>query len=243
MVATLLFFTSLALVLCVAVQILWVVFSGTRVPVPKIMRDEQTIGAGPSLRYLVMGDSTSIAQGGDYIRGYAVATAKYLAKKHTVTWKNIGISGARAYDVLEQQLPAALAFSPDLVLLAVGANDVTHFTNLDVVRNSLERVVQSLQDGNPNVRIVLTGAPAMGTVPRFLRLTRSLMGRRTRAVNNQVVEVARHRRVVFAPIAEETEEIYRTHPELFAADKFHPTTEGYLPWIPVLKHAIDKTKV
>ncbi|HYG84099.1 MAG TPA: SGNH/GDSL hydrolase family protein [Verrucomicrobiae bacterium] len=242
MTAAILLTIGIVLGVFVVVQLLWVKLNGRRVPLPKVSRLPRKIGAGAPLRYAVLGDSTSVAQGGDYSQGYAVATAEYLASRYEVEWLNLGESGARAGSVLHRQLPAALAFSPDIILIAVGANDVTHFTKMTIFTAQLEQILHSLRQANPDVRVILTGAPAMGTIPRFPLPLRSIMGRRTLQINGIVKELAKKHKAVFAPIAEQTEELYRAHPELFAADKFHPTSEGYLPWIPILQRAIDKAE-
>lgn len=222
------------------VEVLWIIFCGQRLERPSISRDLRTFGRGRSLRFAVLGDSTAVSMGGDYEQGYAVAVARHLAQKHKITWGNVAIPGARIADVVREQITDIAQLRPDIALVAVGANDVTHFTQLEAVRRSFEELIEKLRAINPDMRIVLTGAPAMGTAPRFMRITRRLMAMRTQAVNRIVIEISKRRRVIFAPIAAETEEIYRAHPELFAADKFHPTTEGYLPWIAVLKRTFDR---
>lgn len=220
-------------------ELLHIVFVGQPVPRPTIPRDVQTVGHGPALRYAIMGDSTTVAQGAQYSQGYAVATAAYLGKTHTVRWINVGISGARAGDVAGTQLAQVRAFKPDIVLVAVGANDVTHLTPIGSVHASLSATIATLQRDNPKVRIVLTGSPDMGSVPRFGPVARWLAGKRTSALNSMVAGLARDKHVAFAPIAAKTGDTFRRHPELFAADKFHPTAAGYALWTPVLTQALD----
>ncbi|HEV7454639.1 MAG TPA: SGNH/GDSL hydrolase family protein [Candidatus Saccharimonadales bacterium] len=223
-----------------AFELAWIKFNGSPVPVPTVSRAPQTIGSGPKRTYVVMGDSTSISQGGDYAQGYATATAQYIAKTHTVTWVNFGVSGARAKDVADLQLKQAVAYKPDIVLVAVGANDVTHLTSIGSVRDSLKKIISGLQAANPNVRIVLTGSPDMGAPPRLPQPLRALAGIRTQSVNNMITGLTDGKRVVFAPTAEKTGPVFRANHHLYAADNFHPTTEGYKVWTPVLTGALDQ---
>jgi lysophospholipase L1-like esterase len=223
-----------------AFELAWIKFYGKPVPPPNISRSPQTIGKGPKLTYVVLGDSTSIAQGGDYAQGYATATARYIAKTHTVTWVNVGVSGARANDVANLQLKQAVAYKPDIALVAVGANDVTHLTELSVARASLQKIISGLQAANPNVHIILTGSPDMGSPPRIPQPLRMLAGVRTQSLNSMVTGLTDGKRVVFAPIAEKTGPIFRANHHLYAADNFHPTTEGYKVWTPVLTGALDQ---
>jgi lysophospholipase L1-like esterase len=234
-------FTAVLLVIgFLAFEIAYIKWSGSPVARPTIPRKEQVIGSGPNLRYVILGDSTAISQGGNYQSGYAVASANYLAQNHTVTWKNVAASGARAKDIAVKQVPEAVDFKPDLVLIAVGANDVTHLTNISAVRNSLKHAVTELRVANPAVRIVVTGSPDMGSVPRFAQPARWLAGKQTERLNASIIGLAHQEKLIFAPIALRTGPLFRAHPELFAADKFHPTNAGYKAWIPVIDRALDQ---
>jgi len=231
----------LGLIVCIVAEILYIKFNGKPVAHPSIPRQEQTIGQGPALRYAILGDSTTISQGGDYQKGYAVASANFLAKKHRVTWQNFGVSGARVQDVADKQLSKSLEFKPDIVLIAVGANDVTHVTNNKSLKSGLEYIITQLQHHNPHVHIILTGSPDMGSVPRFPWPANYFADHKTKSINTIVIGLARKHHQTFAPIAQETGPTFRAHPELFAVDKFHPTNDGYALWIPVINKAIAWT--
>ena len=163
-------------VLFVALELLFVKLNGKPVAAPFNIPRHQTFGAGKSLTFVVFGDSTSVAQGGDYKQGIAVHTAGFLAdKNHKVQLHNYGVSGARMHDVATQQLPQMTQI-PDVVLLSISANDVTHLTSVDAVRHDMERTIDTLRQKNPHVRIYITGTPAMGSVPRFPQPLRWLAG-------------------------------------------------------------------
>src|SRR4051812_14556582 len=91
-------------------------------------RAAQRFGAdGPELTYVVIGDSTAAGQGAGAVEGsIAWETARALARGRRVTMTNLADSGAVAGDVVSDQLAGAEELAPGLVLLAVGANDVTH---------------------------------------------------------------------------------------------------------------------
>lgn len=220
-------------------EALWIAFSGTRVPRPTISREAQTIGNGPPLTFAVLGDSTAVSQGGAYTEGYAVAVAKHLAAHHQVTWSNVAVPGARAHDVATEQLGQVAPYRPDVVVMAVGANDVTHLTKLATARTALQQTIAGLRRANPEVKIILTGSPDMGSVPRFPQPVRWLAGKRTEQFNRMVIRLAQDEHVTFAPIAARTGPAFRHNPRLFAVDKFHPNTAGYQLWAPVIIEAID----
>ena len=229
----------ISLVAFVTIEFLWIKFNGSPIPRPDISNAPDVIGSGKPLTFAVLGDSTAVSQGGLYERGYAKSSALHLSKNYTVTWRNFAVSGARAKDVETMQAIEAAKHKPDIVLVAVGANDVTHLTGINSVHDSLLQTINTLRQANKDVKIVLTGSPDMGSVPRLPQPARWFAGKRTVTVNEMVVKLAEEQQVTFAPIAAKTGPTFRQHPELFAGDKFHPLTEGYDIWTPVITDAID----
>lgn len=228
-----------ALIGFVMFEALSVMYGGTTVPTPDIPRQPIVIGEGASLNYVVMGDSTAVAQGADYFEGYAVATAQHLADGHAVKVVNVGVSGARAKDMLGDQLTKAQAQKPDVVLIAVGANDVTHVTSSKSVEDSIKTTVNKLVQTNCNVKIVVTGAAQMGSVPRFPQPLRAAAGLRTTQLNKVFDQIVSAQGLTFARIAEQTGKQFAEDPSLFAPDKFHPNAAGYAVWTPVINQALD----
>jgi lysophospholipase L1-like esterase len=197
-------------------------------------RGPQEYGSGPLLDYVVLGDSTAVGQGAPYERGIAVSTARHLsARGRRVRLVNLAVSGAAADDVVDHQLERAARRRPELVLIAVGANDAIRPRRPGRVRADLERAVESLVRARCRVRIVLTGSPELGGV-------------RVAAVGDHMNDgaftpvVATQTNVTFAPIARETGAAFERDASLFAADGFHPSERGYATWLPVLERAIDE---
>jgi acyl-CoA thioesterase-1 len=195
---------------------------------------------GPRMTYVVLGDSTAAGVGGDYEAGIATSTARALGETFRVTMTNLAVSGAQMSDVRREQLPAAKALRPDLVLVSAGANDVTHLSSIRSMRADLRTIVEQLREANPAVRIVITGSPDMGSPPRIPRLLRGIASWRTKAVNRMFVEEATEHRLTFAPIAKKTGPLFRRDRSLFDADRFHPNDAGYATWVPVLNEALAR---
>jgi acyl-CoA thioesterase-1 len=195
---------------------------------------------GPPLVYVVLGDSTAAGRGGDYAQGIAMQTAQHLAQSHRVTMVNLAISGAKIDDVVRDQLPKAESHKPNLVLLAVGANDATHFTPGSHIGRDLTRILKGLQTAQPRIGIVMTGCPAVGTVRRFAQPLRWLAGVQTNRVNAVMHPICRTFGAIWAPIARDTGTLFARDPTLLAPDRFHPNDRGYATWIPILNQALDK---
>lgn len=230
----------LALVVFVVSQFVYLWLGGTAVPVPDIPRQPQVYGEGDPLTYVVMGDSVTVGQGGDYDRGVAQMTARHLAKGNKVTMLNTGESGARAHDVLTKQLPQIITKKPDVVLIVVGSNDVTHVTPIAKLKRSLQTTVDSLVAANCNVKIVMTGAGEMGAAKRIPQPTRWLAGQRTKAVNKVFAEIISQNQLTKAQIAEKTGDTFKDNPNLFAPDNFHPNNAGYDTWTAVINDTLDE---
>jgi lysophospholipase L1-like esterase len=229
----------MVIVILIVAEYLIISLGGTPVAAPEIPRSESTLGSGSLVKFLVMGDSTSIGQGTDYAHGIALNGAEHLAQSHRVQFKNIGISGATASSVLRDQLAQAKAYKPDVVLLAVGANDVTRFTGHSAVQKSISDITGALISANCNVKIVLTASPAVGSAPRFPFPVKQILGHRVAKLNAHIEQVISQKQLTLAPIAARTGTAFERDPTLFASDKFHPNTRGYALWIPVINQALD----
>jgi lysophospholipase L1-like esterase len=82
------------------------------------------------LRYVAVGDSQTegLWDGDDSsgVRGFADRLAERLDELNPgVQYANLAVRGRRIRDVLDNQLPAAVAMRPDLITSCIGMNDVT----------------------------------------------------------------------------------------------------------------------
>jgi lysophospholipase L1-like esterase len=197
-------------------------------------------GGGPLVRYVILGDSTTVAVGGDYEHGIAVGTATHLAATRRVELINVGVSGARIHDVLVEQLPRVDLAAADVVLLDVGSNDVVRMTSSRSFDRDFRRVVETILAKNPRARVVVTGSADIGSPPRVPRLLRPIAAFRTRRLNAIVQRHAAHYGLTFAPIAARTGPLFRRDHTLFSADRFHPNDRGYAEWTRVINEALDR---
>lgn len=142
------------------------------------------------------------------------------------------VSGARVGAALRDQAPRleALRPGPDVVVVEVGANDVTHLTSRGGFARDYERLLARVVGTNPKHVIVL-GMPAFGTAPRFLQPLRWIVGWRSRRLDAVVRRAAATHRARYVDIAGATGSAFGKHPErYYAADGFHPSDAGYELW-------------
>jgi lysophospholipase L1-like esterase len=194
---------------------------------------------GPLLKYVVIGDSTGAGEGAPYSSGVAIGTAQHLALRYRVSLYNFSISGSTAKGVVRDQLAEAALLKPDLVLLCVGANDATHFTSSAKLHSALEIIVTMLRASSPEVTIVVTGCPQMGSVPRFAQPLRWFAGTQTARINRVFSAIVSERHLAWSHIADRTGSIFQQDPTLFWEDKFHPNARGYAVWLKVLDETLD----
>ena len=200
--------------------------------------------SGPSKTVVVLGDSTGAGVGAEVAaNAYPTVLAERLARDTGTRIHMVGlaVSGARVADVADEQVPRALQESADVYLVAIGANDVTHLTGLDSVRDGIARIVSRLASTGADV--VVASAPDM-RAPAFPEPLRSIVGWRGRAVTAVTEEAARAEGAIVVPLAERTRSFFADHPdEAYSSDLFHPGPGGYERWadaiFPELRRALE----
>ena len=199
--------------------------SGDRLPELTFELDRPGAG-GPSVVWL--GDSTIVGEGASSAAGAVPTMVQDGLGRPDAALTVLAVSGARAVDVLVHQVPRVVAARPDLVLIAVGANDTIHFTGRGEFRRAYEAMVRGLPAGVP---VVLLGVPDMGSVARFAQPLRAMAGRRGRHLDVEVRRVAAATGAVYVDIAGQTGPAFRRDPRrYFSADGFHPSDAGYRLW-------------
>lgn len=206
---------------------------------------EGTFGdpADPPLRFVVLGDSTAAGLGADSSEdAYPSLLAERLADEgYRVEMTSVGISGARVADLVSEQVPRALAMDPDLVLVGIGANDVTHVTPLDEVRAGMTEAIERLKATGATV--VVSGVPDMRAAA-FHEPLRSVAGWRGSSVTAAIEDAAAAEDVTMVPLAAETYRFFAADPEAHnSSDDFHPSSIGYARWataiFPYLQRALS----
>jgi acyl-CoA thioesterase I len=216
------------------------VFNGKRIPVPQVSREPLYLGEGTPLSFVVMGDSTALSTGGDYQQGFAMSSAHHLAKRHRVKFVNLACAGATFKRVFQNQLVIAMELKPDVVFVSAGANDVVRFASRETVRNAAGDIINKLLEANPKVKIIMTGAPDIGTAIRLPQPLRWFAGRRAKQINKILKHLYENLDITYVPIFEKVCPAFKKNLSLFASDKFHPTTEGYKVWTSVIIGAFDE---
>lgn len=89
--------------------------------------------------------------------------------------------------MLDKQLPL-LQGTPDLVLICIGSNDVTHQTSLGDFHHRYVSVLSQLPAATP---VVVLGVPDLGSVTRLAQPLRFIVGARANQLDDVAHELAR----------------------------------------------------
>lgn len=196
---------------------------------------------GPLVRIAVLGDSTltgpGIAPHDVWVRQASRRLAHRRPSGLRIEVVSHAEGGARVTDVLTRQVPRLLADPTDIVVVAVGANDVIRATPLRRLGRDADRLVGSLVAVVP--RVVVAGVGDLGAIPRVPRPLADVLRRRARAVSHRLAgAVVAHPPAVFVP-ADEADEVLREGPDAFAADRFHPNEHGHGAWARTIEPVLD----
>jgi lysophospholipase L1-like esterase len=183
---------------------------------------------GPAIRIVLLGDSSAAGYGVERVEdtpGAQLASGLASEANRRVHLRAYAVVGAKSSDLLVQ-VEQALPTNPDLAVILIGANDVTHtVTPSQSVRHLAEGVRQLREHG---VAVVVGTCPDLGTVkpiaPPLKQVARSWSRRLAAAQTIAVVE-AGGRTVALASIL--GPEFAAAPALLFGPDQFHPSADGY----------------
>jgi len=203
-------------------------------PAPKMEEHDPSgeVGTGRPLHLVVLGDSTVAAPGLPSVdTNWTRQVAARMADRYRVKITSLAVSGSKVRDLLDGQLSQAVKLRPDVVLVAVGANDVFRFVPKESFRRDLDRLVGRLVDVAPVV--MLSGVGDLGTIPRFLPPLDRFYKERARRFDGVHQSVAEKYGVAKVHQWGEAAEVFRTGKDVFAADLFHASEVGHAVWADV----------
>lgn len=194
---------------------------------------------GRPIRCLILGDSASV--------GYGMTSAEAtppgligLSLSHLldapVQIHSEAVVGARTSD-LREQINRGLTYSPDIAVIIIGTNDVTHHVPPRTSARQLHASVRRLVDAD--CKVVVGTVPDLGTIrplPQPLRWIARTHGRALAQAQTVAVVSAGGRAVslgnLLGPVFDTEFEI------MFGTDRFHPSATGYARIVAVLVPSI-----
>lgn len=183
---------------------------------------------GPALKVALLGDSSAAGYGVDRTvetPGAFFASGLAAEADRRVHLRTYAKVGAQSSD-LADQIERALRARPDLAVILIGANDVTHRVRPSQSVRYLAEAVRRLVEAE--VTVIVGTCPDLGTVkpipPPLKQVARSMSRRLAAAQAIVVVEegaVAVSLGSILGP------DFAAAPAVLFGPDQFHPSAEGY----------------
>ncbi|MEJ7845377.1 MAG: GDSL-type esterase/lipase family protein [Acidimicrobiales bacterium] len=177
----------------------------------------------PGPRWVALGDSAAQGIGASRPeRGWVGVVLDRLRAERDPSWQvvNLSVTGARAADLLAQQVPALGALAgprPALVTCLIGGNDLLRARG-DAFLAGLTRLLGTLPEG-----------AVVATMPRGVREN---LAQRANAL---VTDLAAERGLVVADLWARTGPPWKGR---YAADQFHPSVLGHIDWADAVAVAI-----
>ncbi len=183
---------------------------------------------GPAVRVALLGDSTADGYGVDLVEetpGAVLGSGVAQQAGRRVYVREFCRIGAQSSQ-LPDQVERALPMHPDVAVVLIGANDVTHSQLPSQAVRHLSEAVRTLRDAG--VEVVVGTCPDLGTVrpiPPPLRQVARAWSRRLAAAQTIAVVEQGGRTVSLASILGPE---FEAAPALFfGPDRFHPSAKGY----------------
>jgi len=183
---------------------------------------------GPAIKIALLGDSSAAGYGIDSVEqtpGAWLGSGVAERADRRVHVRQYTLVGAQSRN-LDQQVTRALLTDPDVAVILIGTNDVTHTVLPSASVRYLSETVRRLQ--RADVAVVVGTCPDLGTIsplPPPLRQVARAWSRRLAAAQTIAVVEAGGRTVSLGSIL--GPEFAAAPALLFGPDQFHPSAAGY----------------
>ena len=134
------------------------------------------------------------------------------------------VPGARSAG-LAAQVDRVVAWRPDVTVVIIGANDLTHFVPVAQAASDFVHAIRRLRASGSQV--VVAPAPDLSTVPHVPPALRPVVRAASDRLRGLQLAAARDLGARVADAEGASAERFRGEPELFSGDRFHPSSAGY----------------
>ncbi|MDR6865648.1 lysophospholipase L1-like esterase [Microbacterium resistens] len=184
---------------------------------------------GPALELLVLGDSLAAGLGAERRKDtLGGRLAKGLARRarRPVRLRTAAVVGSESPD-LESQLDGLPAgYRPDVAVIVVGGNDVTHRIPVSVSVRHLEEAISRLRIRD--VEVVVGTCPDLGALRPVPQPLRHLASRLSRRLAEAQMEAATRGGARAVDLRRAVGPMFFDEPDtMFSLDRFHPSALGY----------------
>ena len=175
--------------------------------------------------FAILGDSAASGVGDSDKNGVTKGWGYYLAKhfQDPLVYINLSRPGAQSAEVLEDQLPKALMFKPDIAAVIVGGNDALRngFDPNKLHQNLRATILELKKSGAEVLLLQLHDPTRIVPLPKLLA---QVLSRRVNAVNRVIHSVGREFNAQIL-LTRSIQDIYER--KVWHIDRMHPSKYGH----------------
>ena len=175
--------------------------------------------------FAILGDSAASGVGDSDKNGVTKGWGYYLAKhfQDPLVYVNLSRPGAQSAEVLEDQLPRALMFKPDIAAVIVGGNDaLRNGFDPNKLHQNLRATISELKRSGAEVLLLQLHDPTQ-IVP-LPKLLAQVLTRRINAVNRVIHSIGREFNAQIL-LTRSIQDIYERR--VWHIDRMHPSKFGH----------------
>lgn len=184
---------------------------------------------GDPVDLVLLGDSIAAGLGAELPKETLGARlAKGLGKRtgRAVRLRTVARVGAESSMLGEQLASLPSSYRPDVAVIVVGGNDVTHRVPVAESVRHLEEAVGALQDRG--AAVVVGTCPDLGALRPVPQPLRALGSQQSRRLAEAQRRAALDLGAYAVSLGEVVGPFFITNPdEMFSLDRFHPSAQGY----------------
>jgi acyl-CoA thioesterase I len=194
-----------------------------------------TVTHAASVRYVALGASDAVGVGATdpNTQGYVPVLISRLPQDAYAL--NLGVSGYKVHDALQNKIATALNAHPTLVTIWLAGNDFRGCTPLSTYIADLNALLDQLKSGT-TAQVFVANLPDMSLLPAMRPGSQGLGACHQSQTSQQMrAETQTWNAAIAQTVSSHGDDLidlYRaelaSHPEYISGDGFHPTAAGYL---------------
>ena len=196
----------------------------------------------PALRLVLLGDATALGVGvervSDTVGGQLAALLAGGPTVRRIELSSVAVAGSRSADLATQVSRALVGATPDVAVVLVGTNDVTHLARPGEAAQHLADAVRRLDEAG--VAVVVGTCPDFGALRAYASPLRQLAGLQSRRLARQQSTAARVAGATVVDLGAQTGAVFRADAGTLCHDGFHPSADGYRVWAHALLPAVEE---
>jgi lysophospholipase L1-like esterase len=196
----------------------------------------------PAVRLVLLGDATALGVGvervSDTVGGQLAALLAGGPRTRRVELSSVAVAGSRSVDLATQVSRALVGATPDVAVILVGTNDVTHLARPGDAAEHLAAAVRRLDAAG--IAVVVGTCPDFGALRAYASPLRQLAGLQSRRLARQQKTAARVAGATVVDLGAQTGAVFRADAGTLCHDGFHPSADGYRVWAHALLPAVEE---